>query len=156
LREVARRGAEKGQKRVNKSGVELKGVRKGNKEIPVEVSFGEYSTDGKRVFTGVVRDITERKRADAARLAGETPHHGLFDNANDIIYTCDLEGRFTSLNLTAERLTGYKIEDALKMKLNQIVAPEYLELVNNTIADRIANKIEIAPYEVEIICNDGH
>jgi PAS domain S-box-containing protein len=155
LREIARRSAEKGQKRVNKSGVELKGTRKGGKEISVEVSFGEYSSDGKRVFTGVIRDITERKRAEAARLAAETRYHELFDNANDIIYTCDLEGKFTSLNLTAERLTGHKREDVLKTDIGKIVAPEYMELVRQTIADRIANKIEAVPYEIEIICKDG-
>ncbi|HEX5085032.1 MAG TPA: PAS domain S-box protein, partial [Blastocatellia bacterium] len=155
LREIARRAAEKGQKRVNRPCVELQGVRKGGKEISVEVSFGEYSSDGKRVFTGMVRDITERKRAEAARLAAEARYHELFDNANDIIYTCNLEGRFTSLNRTAERLTGYKVEDVLKMNIGQIVAPEYLELVNQTIADRIANKTDAAPYEIEIICADG-
>jgi PAS domain S-box-containing protein len=155
LREIARRAAEKGQKRVNRPCVELQGVRKGGKEIPIEVSFGEYSSDGKRVFTGVVRDITERKRAEAARLAAETRYHELFDNANDIIYTCNLEGRFTSLNRTAERLTGHKVEDVLNMNIGQIVAPEYLELVNQTIADRITNKTDAAPYEIEIICADG-
>jgi PAS domain S-box-containing protein len=155
LREIARRGAERGQKRVNRSGVELKGVRKGGKEIPVEAAFGEYSSDGKRVFTSVVRDITERKRAEVARNAAETHYQELFDNANDIIYTCDLEGRFTSLNLTAERLTGHKREDVLKTDFGKIVAPESLELVRQTIADRIANKTDAAPYEIEIICKDG-
>ncbi|HEV2668751.1 MAG TPA: PAS domain S-box protein, partial [Blastocatellia bacterium] len=155
LREIARRGAEKGQKRVNKSGVELKGLRKGGKEIPVEVAFGEYAADGKRVFTGVVRDVTERKRAEAARTSAETRYQELFDNANDIIYICDLEGRFTSLNMTAERLTGHKREDVLKMDISQIVAPEHLELVRRTIADRVANKTDASPYEIEIICKDG-
>jgi PAS domain S-box-containing protein len=155
LREIARRGAEKGQKRVNRSGVELKGMRKGGKEIPVEVAFGEYPSDGKRVFTGVVRDVTERKRAEATRHSSETRYQELFDNANDIIYTCDLEGRFTSLNLTAERLTGHKREDVLKTDISKIVAPEFLDLVRQTIADRIANKTDAAPYEIEIICKDG-
>ncbi|HZF38013.1 MAG TPA: PAS domain S-box protein, partial [Blastocatellia bacterium] len=155
LSEAARRGAEKGQKRVNRSGVELKGLRKGEKEIPVEVSFGEYAADGKRVFTGVVRDITERKRAEAARHGVETRYQELFDNANDIIYTCDLEGRFTSLNLTAERLTGHKREDVLKTDISQIVAPESLDLVRQTIADMVAKKTGGAPYEIEIICKDG-
>jgi PAS domain S-box-containing protein len=155
LREIARRGAEKGQKRVNKSGVELKGLRKGGKEIPVEVAFGEYAADGKRVFTGVVRDVTERKRAEAARTSAETRYQELFDNANDIIYICDLEGKFTSLNITAERLTGHKREDVLKMDISQIVAPEHLELVRRTIADRVANKTDASPYEIEIICKDG-
>jgi PAS domain S-box-containing protein len=133
----------------------LKGLRKGGKEIPVEVAFGGYAADGKRVFTGFVRDITERKRADAARRAAETRYQELFDNANDIIYTCDLEGRFTSLNLTAERLTGHKREDLLKMNIGQIVAPEHRELVRRTISDRIANKNGASPYEIEIVCKDG-
>ncbi|MBO0863015.1 MAG: PAS domain S-box protein, partial [Chloracidobacterium sp.] len=155
LREIARRGAERGQKRVNKSGVELKGLRKGGKEIPVEVAFGEYGADGKRVFTGIVRDISERKRAEAARMAGESRYKELFDNANDIIYTCDLEGKFTSLNLTAERITGHKREDVLMKDFSNIVAPESLALVRQAIADRITNKTDGAPYEIEILCKDG-
>ena len=155
LSEVARRGAEKGQKRAARSGVELKGLRKGGKDISVEVTFGEYRADGKRVFTGIVRDVTERKRAEAERSGPETHYQELFDNANDIIYTCNLEGKFTSLNMTAERLTGHKREDALKMNISEIVAPEHLELVRQTIADRVANKTDTPPYEIEIICKDG-
>jgi PAS domain S-box-containing protein len=153
MREVARRGSEKGQKR--RPAVELKGVRKGGKEILVEVAFGEYSADGKRVFTGVIRDITERKRAEGTRQASENRYQELFDNANDIIYTCDLEGRFTSINLTAERLTGHKREDLLKTGISQLVAPENLDLVRQAIADRIAKKNDAAPYEIEIVCKDG-
>jgi PAS domain S-box-containing protein len=156
LSEIARRGAEKGQKRAARSCVELMGLRKGGKEISVEVTFGEYAADGKRVFTGVVRDVTERKRAEAARGAAETRYQELFDNANDIIYTCDLEGRFTSLNLMAERLMGYKRDDVLKMDIGQIVAPEHLKLVRQTIADMVANKNDNPPYEIEIICKDSH
>jgi PAS domain S-box-containing protein len=155
LSEVARRGAEKGQKRAARTGVELKGLRKGGKEISVEVTFGEYTADGKRVFTGVVRDVTERKRAETARGANETRFQELFDNANDIIYTCDLEGRFTSLNLMAERLIGYKREDVLKMDIGQIIAPDHLKLVRQTIADMVANNTDTPPYEIEIICKDG-
>src|SRR6266542_2861998 len=121
----------------------------------IEVAFGEYAADGKRVFTGVVRDVTERKRAEAARGATETRYQELFDNANDIIYTCDLEGSFTSLNLMAERLIGYKREDVLKMDIGQIVAPEHLKLVRQTIADMVANNTDTPPYEIEIICKDG-
>jgi PAS domain S-box-containing protein len=155
LSEVARRGAEKGQKRAARTGVELKGLRKGGKELSVEVTFGEYAADGKRIFTGIVRDVTERKRAEATRGANETRFQELFDNANDIIYTSDLEGRFTSLNLMAERLIGYKREDVLKMDIGQIVAPEHLKLVRQTIADMVANNTDTPPYEIEIICKDG-
>ncbi len=45
---------------------EFSGRHKGGGEIPLEISFGEYSKDGRHSFTGIVRDITERKQVEAA------------------------------------------------------------------------------------------
>ena len=39
------------------------------KEFPVEISFGELSRDGHKVFTGFIRDISERKQAEEMRAA---------------------------------------------------------------------------------------
>ncbi|HKE02973.1 MAG TPA: PAS domain S-box protein, partial [Blastocatellia bacterium] len=91
-----KRYLETGRKRIPWSGVELTGLHKNGHEFPVEIAFNEYIKNGRRAFTGIIRDITERKRAEAARRAAETRYQELFDNANDMIYTCDLEGRFTS------------------------------------------------------------
>ena len=44
--------------------VELPGLHKDGKEIPLEISYGEYHKDGKHFFIGVVRDISERKRVE--------------------------------------------------------------------------------------------
>ena len=46
--------------------VELPGEHKSGAEIPLELSFGEFEKDGKRFFTGIARDITERKVAETA------------------------------------------------------------------------------------------
>jgi len=46
--------------------IELPGLHKSGREIPLEVSFGEFSRNGKRFFTGIARDISERKRAEEA------------------------------------------------------------------------------------------
>ena len=53
-----------GQRHVNWQGNEFTGLRKNGQEFPVEVSFGELTTNGRRIFTGFMRDITERKRAE--------------------------------------------------------------------------------------------
>lgn len=47
--------------------VELEGLRRNGEEFPIALSFGEFVRDQKHFFTGVVRDITGRRRADRER-----------------------------------------------------------------------------------------
>ena len=60
-----------GTRHVNWQGVELTAQRKNGQEFPVEVSFGELTSDGHKVFTGFIRDISERKQAEDQLRASE-------------------------------------------------------------------------------------
>jgi PAS domain S-box-containing protein len=64
-----RRYSATGQRHINWQGTELTGLRKNGQEFPVEVSFGEMTADGHRIFTGFVRDISERKQAEELRVS---------------------------------------------------------------------------------------
>lgn len=53
---------ETNHKHIQWSAIELPGLHKTGNEIPLEISFAEFTRDGRRFFTGIARDITERTR----------------------------------------------------------------------------------------------
>src|SRR5271156_1053497 len=60
-----------GKRHLNWQGVEVTAQRKDGQEFPVEVSFGELTSDGHKVFTGFIRDISERKQTEDQLRASE-------------------------------------------------------------------------------------
>jgi PAS domain S-box-containing protein len=102
----------------------------------------------------VVRDITDQQKADEAIREREERYRELFENANDIIYTHDLQGNFTSLNRTGERITGYSREETMKMNVADVIAPEYLGLAREMIAHKAAEHVSTV-YEIDLISKQG-
>ena len=54
-----------GKKKMKWESIEVSGLHKSGNEVPLEVSYGEFMKEGRHFFTGIIRDITERR--DAAR-----------------------------------------------------------------------------------------
>jgi PAS domain S-box-containing protein len=96
----------------------------------------------------------QRTQAEEALRLSDARYRELFENANDIVYTHDLQGNFISVNKAAERLTGFTREEARTMNVAQILVPEHLELAHQVTARQLAGET-IPMYELELFSKDG-
>ncbi len=95
-----------GERHLNWQGTEVTGLRKNGLEFPAEVSFGEITKNGRRVFTGFIRDITAKKRAEEALRASEESLRMIVDSIPGLICTMTGDGQFDLANRRFLDYTG--------------------------------------------------
>src|SRR5258708_22754234 len=123
--------------------------------IDVEVNWQKLDFAGRPAYMVMANDITEQKQIEIAMRESEERYRELFQNANDIIYTIDLAGNFTSLNQTGERLTGYTQAEALGLNISEVAQTEQLDFVRQNLARKIESNDTSSVYETEIITKSG-
>jgi diguanylate cyclase (GGDEF)-like protein/PAS domain S-box-containing protein len=121
-REGLRRLAEGGgQSSILGKRLELTGMRADGSEFPVEITVTGVELPGRpAMFTGFVRDITERKRAEEAnRRLGD-----IVESSDDSIISCSIDGTILSWNTGATRLYGYTAEEIFGKDASILVPPD--------------------------------
>jgi PAS domain S-box-containing protein len=100
------------------------------------------------------REIAERLRAEQELRESEERYRELVENANDIIYTHDLRGRFLSANAAARQVTGFSLDELLAMSVNDLVVPEHRALAREMTRRKLALE-HFEPYELNIRTKQG-
>lgn len=92
--------------------------RKDGSPVDVEINTRMLS-DGR--FVGIVRDITDRKKAQAVLDKREKRFRAMVENSEDMISMADKNFRPLYRSPSAERITGYTFEDSMEGKgINEI------------------------------------
>ncbi len=94
--------------------------RKDGSVVDVEVGVSVISYGGKEVVCVIVRDTTERKRAQEALKQSEERFHSLVENAGDAFFIHDLDGRFVDANQWACDSLGYTREELLGLSVADV------------------------------------
>ncbi|MEG4072014.1 PAS domain S-box protein [Microcoleus sp. Pol14C2] len=95
--------------------------------VDVEVSGSVISYGGREIICTVVRDITERKQAEAELRASEERYRLLFKNNPHPMWVYDLETlEFIAVNQAAVQHYGYTRDEFLNMTVTDIRPPQEL------------------------------
>ncbi len=132
-------------------GREMRSLRKDGSEFSASMSFADVQVGGRRLFTALIHDITERKQAEAAR----TQLAAIVQGSEDTIFSRTLDGIVTSWNTGAERMFGYTASEAVGRRVDQLILPPEMreQVVKNV--DRVLHGERVAPYETRRMTKDG-
>jgi PAS domain S-box-containing protein len=127
-----------GERHLNWQGAELTALHKNGQEFPVEVSFGEVTSNGHKVFTGFIRDISEKKRAEDELRKQKEVFQKIFENI-PVLIAFRGEGAHTDLvNPEWERTMGWTLKEVREQDPDILAHafpdPQYREMVKDEIA----------------------
>src|SRR5450755_2804412 len=98
----------------------LSAVRANGEEFQIEASISQVLTGGRKLFTVILRNVTERVRADevSARFAA------VVESSDDAIIGKTLDGIVTTWNSGAEKIFGYAAAEIMGQPMLMLVPPE--------------------------------
>jgi PAS domain S-box-containing protein len=125
-------------------------VRTDGQEFQIEASISQVITSGKKLFTVILRDVTERVQAEAVRehLAA------VVDSSDDAIISKDLSGIINAWNRGAEKIFGYPAAEAVGKPMTMLMPPDRVN-EEPAILTRIQRGESVEHFETVRVRKDG-
>ncbi|MFA4876957.1 MAG: PAS domain S-box protein [Methanoregula sp.] len=134
--------------------------RKDGNIFPIEVSVHMFTYKGREISLSIIRDITERKRAQRSLQESEQRYRLLTECVKDVVWQMDAEMRFTYISPSVFQQCGYTPEEIVGKRLWDFITPECAKKVSAQMAQRREPGPGCiyqgsATYLLEQLCRDG-
>jgi diguanylate cyclase (GGDEF)-like protein/PAS domain S-box-containing protein/putative nucleotidyltransferase with HDIG domain len=136
-------------------------VNRNGREFECELSTAMlHDAAGKPSGTiTVMRDVTERKRIEESIRESEERYRLLAENVSDVIWTMDMNLKYTYVSPSVFNLRGFTVEEAVKMSVEETLAPESLKKTMQAFREELevdhSDRHAFITLELELICKNG-
>ncbi len=147
-----------GEKKIIGIGREVSGLRKNGEIFPLDLAVSEVDQEGHRVFAGIVRDITERKRAELALRESEERFDLALRGANDGLWDWNLYTNEVYFSPRWKEMLGYA-EDEIGNSVDEWssrVHPDDLDRALASVRDHLEGRTPLYTCEHRVRHKDGH
>ncbi|MEJ2508245.1 MAG: EAL domain-containing protein [Gammaproteobacteria bacterium] len=115
---------QEGGPRVTDSEQEVEGRHCSGRPVPMSVRVSRMRMDERTLYACLVADISERKATEQKLVEAEARYRDLVETAHDLVWSVDMEGRWTYLNNASRDIYGYAPEQMLGRYFTEFQAPE--------------------------------
>jgi two-component system, sensor histidine kinase and response regulator len=120
-----------GERKVVGFNREVFGLRKDGSEFPMDLAVGESIVGELRWFTGIVRDITERKQVESELKKSEATQKTIFENIDQGILLTDADGNIVAANDRYAEVLGFGSNWRTLLKTYDDMVHYYYEVVRH-------------------------
>ncbi|MEP7261222.1 MAG: PAS domain S-box protein, partial [Usitatibacter sp.] len=103
----------------------LRGLRADGTEFPIEASISQHLEGGRKLFTVILRDVTERAHNEELLARDESRMRGILDSAMDAIITVDGRQHIVLFNRAAEEVFLCTREEAVGAPLDWLIPERF-------------------------------
>ena len=129
---------------------QLYGLRKDGSEFPVDITLGPLPTRDGPLVMAIIRDITERRRAEELRAQLAS----IVDSTADAIVATDLDGVIVNWNASAGHLFGYAGQEIVGRPILALMPPERTDELKQILETNRRGEV-VAEFETVRIAKDG-
>ncbi len=135
-------------------GREVEGKRKDGSVFPFRLSISEVKLHDRKIFTGIVHDLSEQKAAEKALKEEKEKVQMYFDLANTINVVLNTSGEIIELNEKGCKFLG-KQEEMVQGQdwFNLVMVPEDREKMRQAFCSMMREETQFMPYFENIVIN---